>query len=419
MRLSMRSLIAAVVVVLAAGVASTAAAQTQVYDWADSNMPALVKNDSGLIFITKDKRPHRVYRWDADNEPKGAQTVYIVDLDKTGSFEIVGTGKPTFALQSNSDPMWALKKGCDQTILADFVADDKLDLLCNNGRTMKVYTYDGQFVWEVGLGRRIAHCRAGDYNGDLKADLDCKYRSGGKWARVESTGDVLQKEMDGPEIDEDAIDLDEASPTGDDLLAGKTHFDLDGDGAADERITAEGKALVIGSKARDKAIGRVELDGKAEAGLVKDLDGDGKKEIVAVTEKTIFILSHDGKKKKSYPASANKFDRVPFAKLNSVYANNFEDNAKAQKVVDGLQDKLSQCYAKQVRRNQFAGTGQLILQVNVSEKGKVSGVNKIHTDLADDSIVKCAKKVLKRGDFPKATGTGSINVNMKYTFLDE
>ncbi|QDG51863.1 VCBS repeat-containing protein [Persicimonas caeni] len=373
---------------LALGVSASASAESKVYNWPDSDMPVLVENDSGLIFITNEKRPHRVYTWKARNDGD-ADNLYLVDLDGDQSYEVVGAGKPTFVLKTNSDPMWQLEKGCDQTIVADFVADDKLDLLCQNSKAMKVYTYDGQFVWELSLGRRIDHCRAGDYNGDLKADLECKYRGMNKWARIDAAGEVLAKELAEPEIAEDAVDLSEASP-------------------------------VELSDAVKKAAKGAEIDGEVQAGLQKDLDGDGKTETVAVTDKSIFIISADGKTKEKFAASAKKYSRKPFAKLNSVYANNFADNQKAQEVVNGLQDKLSKCYASRVRRNRFTGTGQLILTVNVNEKGKVSAVNKLHSAINDKKVENCAKKVLKRGDFPKAEGgTGTINVNMKYTFRDE
>jgi hypothetical protein len=409
-----------VLVVSSLGLAATATAETSVYDWSDSTMPVLVENDSGLFFISKEKKPQRVYMWKATNEGEGFEHVYLVDLDGDGSREVVGAGKPTFVLNANSDPMWQLEKGCDQTIVADFIADDKLDVLCQNSREMKAYTNDGQFVWELSLGRRVESCRAGDFNGDLKTDLECKYRGMKRWARVDAAGEVLDSEVSEPRVSEGGVDLNLASSSSKDLLAGKEYIDLDGDGHADENLTADGDALVIGSKAKDTAIARVELGGKAQAGLVKDVDGDGKKDIIAVTDDSIFIISHDGKKKEKFAAAANKYKRKPFAKLNSVYANGFTDDDAAQKVVNGLQGKLSKCYASRVRRNKFTGTGQLILQVNVDDKGKIKGVNKVHSAINDKKVERCAQKVLKRGDFPKAkSGSGTVNVNMKYTFRDE
>jgi hypothetical protein len=420
MRSPRRYLLLASVAFICLAVSSSAAAETKVHDWPDSQMPVLVENESGLIFITNEKRPHRAYSWSRKNAGDGFASSYLVDVDNDGSPEIVGAGKPVFVLATNSDPMWAHEKGCHQTIVANFWGDDGLELLCNDGRGLKLYTYDGQSIWSLELGRRVDHCRAGDYTGNLKADLECKYRGRDEWARVDADGEIIAESISEAEISEGGVDLDLFSGTSD-LLDGETYIDLDKNGHADERLSADGEALVIGSKARDTAIARVELDGEAEAALVKDLDADGTNEIVAVTKKSIFIISPDGKEKTKYSANAKSYKRKPFAQLNSVYANNFADNDAAQKVVEGLQDKLSKCYASRVRRNRFVGTGQLILTVNAGEGGKVSGVDRVHSDVNDKTIENCAKKALKSGKYPDVEDeqTGTVNVNMKYTFRDE
>ena len=400
--------------------ASEVSAQTRIYDWPSDQYPVLMVKKGTLLFVDKDKKVSRAYSWRAENGGEVGRTVYVVDVNQEGGPEIVGSGTPTFVLNTDSNAIWAHKEGCEQLIVANFVADDKLDMMCNNGKELKVYTYDGQFVWSLSLGRRIEYCRAGDWNGDLMADLECKYRGRSTYARVESDGSVIQAEVDEHEIDKDQLEIGEVSPSPASLLEGKQHFDLDGDGHPDERINADGNAVVIGSKAKDKALARVELDGEAQTAVVKDVDGDGKKEIYVATSKTLYVIGPDGKKIGDYPTSARRYDRSPLAELKSVYANGFgENNEKAQKTVDELQDKLSRCYADRVRRNPFAGTGQMLLQVAVDEKGGVKKVNKVHTDITDKDILECAKSALERGDYPKAKGSGSINVNINYTFVDK
>ncbi len=389
MRSSTRICLFTCTLLISMGLAATALGQSKVYDWSDDTRPVLVVNDTGLIFLTSEKKPDRVYNWSNKNAGDDFDNVYLVNLDGKGGSEVVGAGKPTFVLHENGDPMWSLDKGCKQTIVADFVADDKLDVLCNGGREMKLYTNDGQFVWSVSLGRTIEHCRAGDYNGDLKADLECKYKGRNQWARIDAEGEVLEEELSEPEISEGGVELDLAAPS-------------------DEKDVLDGKE-------------GIELDGEVQAALTKDLDGDGSSEIVAVTDKTIYVISEDGKDVQKFPASAKKYKRKPFAKLNSVYASNFSDDAKAQKTVEDLQDKLSKCYAGRVKKNQFAGTGQIILKVSVDEKAKTTGVDRVHSEISDKAVENCAKKALKSGTYPAAKegATGTINVNMKYTFRDE
>ncbi|MFW5968605.1 MAG: hypothetical protein ACOCV2_13860, partial [Persicimonas sp.] len=81
--------------------ASTAAAESTVYDWPDENRPVLIENDSGLIFISNEKEPDRVYEWDIENKAEDFDPVYMVDLGEEDGYEIVGSGNPMFVLQTN------------------------------------------------------------------------------------------------------------------------------------------------------------------------------------------------------------------------------------------------------------------------------------------------------------------------------
>jgi hypothetical protein len=401
--------------------ASPASAQTDIYDWPSSEYPVVVSNNGNLIFIDKEGKPTRAYDWKAQKRGERDKAVYFVNMDKDGGPEIVGSGTPTFVLNQDANAIWAHKEGCDQAIVSDFVADDKLDIMCNNGRELKVYTYDGQFVWSLGLNRRIESCRAGDWNGDLKSDLECSYRGSSQLARIDAEGKLIDGEADKQEIPDDANDLDEFAPAGKSVIEGKEHFDLDGDGNADERLTADGDAIVVGSKAKSKALARIELGGEAVGAVVKKM-GDAGTHAFVVTEDKIVVIGPDAKKKAEYSVDADRYKRSPLAELKSVYANNFGEgnNQKAQDAVTAVQDKLSACYGSRVRSNPFAGTGKMLLQVSVDDKGNVKNVNRVHADITDNSILNCAKKALQRADYPAAEGgNGSINVNINYTFVDE
>ncbi|MGM0555448.1 MAG: AgmX/PglI C-terminal domain-containing protein [Myxococcota bacterium] len=402
-------------------VGQSAFAQTDIYDWPSSEYPVVVSSNGNLIFIDNKGEPKRAYDWKAQKRGEREKAVYFVNMDKDGGPEIVGAGTPTFVLNQDANAIWSHKDGCDQAIVADFVADDKLDIMCNNGRELKVYTYDGQFVWSLGLNRRIEHCRAGDWNGDLKADLECSYRGSSELARIDAEGELIDGEASKQEIPDDANSLDEVSPAGKSMLDGKEHFDLDGDGNADERLTADGKAVVIGSKAKSKALARIELGGEAVGAVVKRM-GDAGTHAFVVTDDKIVVIGPDAKKKAEYSTDANRYKRSPLAELKSVYANDFGEgnNQKAQDAVTAVQDKLSACYGSRVRSNPFAGTGKMLLQVSVDDKGNVKSVNRVHADITDKSILNCAMNALERADYPNAEGgNGSINVNINYTFVDE
>ena len=417
-----QSLISALIV--AAGVlfvGQSAFAQTQIYDWPSETYPVLVTTNGDLIFIDNKGEATRAYDWKAQSRGEREKGLYLVNMDNDGGPEIVGSGTPTFVLNTDSNAIWAHKDGCDQAIVSDFVADDQLDSMYNNGSEMKVYTYDGQFVWSLGLNRRLDYCRAGDWNGDLKSDLECSYRGSSQLARVDAEGKLIDGEASEHEISEDANDLDEVAPSGKSMIEGKEFFDLDGDGNADEKLTADGNAIVVGSKAKSKAIARIDLGGEAQGAVVKKMGKAGTHAFV-ITEDKIVVIGPDAKKKAEYSTDADDYERSPLAELKSVYANNFGEgnNQKAQDAVTAVQDKLSECYGSRVRRNPFAGTGKMLLQVSVDDKGNVKSVNRVHADITDNDILSCAKRTLERADYPAAEGgNGSINVNINYTFVDK
>jgi len=398
--------------------AASAAAQT-VYDWPSAETPVVVHDGSGVLFLGKDKTVFRAYTW-RENKGDHAHPAWFLDIDRNGKPEVVGAGKPTFGLRANGDPWWFHSGGCDQVLVSDFALDNKMDILCLDGKTINIRTYDWQLVWKVSIGRRFDWCRAGDVNGDLKSDIECKWHHSKKYTRLDgSSGEVLAAETTDEEIPNPKYES--VDPVGKDSLAGKKEYDLDGDGTAEESVIADGSAIVVKSRSHKKALARIATKGKPVAIVVKDLDGDKKLDIVAVTPKQIVITDPLGKKTKKFSANAKSYHRKAVAKLQSVYANGFDKNDEAaQKAVHDVNDKLARCYSGEVRKNQFAGTGTVLMEVDVDEKGKVGKVHVHHSSLADDRVVKCASHVLKRAKFPKAGGNGgAINITMQYTFRDE
>ncbi len=404
----------------AAFVSFTSQASAQdVFAWPDKATPVLVHNSTGLFFVGKDKTVWRAYTW---NQAKGEKNdpLQLMDLDKDGQVEIIGAGKPTFVLKSNSDPIWFDKKGCDQVLTGDFAADDKGDVFCLQGKKLRMLTHDGQMVWEVSIGKSYNWCRAGDVNGDLKSDIECKIRGQKSYARFDgTTGDVLTPGSDDEQVsDPEAPSI---QPLGTDSLEGKTFYDLNGDGTAEESFLADGKAFAIRSRSAKKALGRVELKAEPKAIHAVDLDGDKKLDIVAVTSKEIVVTDAEGKETKSFSANGSSYKRKPVAQLDAVYANGFADDAAAKKAVEDNNDKLDKCYASAVRKNQFAGTGRTLMKVDVDDSGKVKSAQKLHSDLADSSVVKCAVDVAKKTKYGNAAegGTGTVNITITYTFRSE
>lgn len=345
---------------------STASAFGQtVYEWPSKEVPVMISNTSGVLFLGKDKTVYRVYSW---SQTKGAEKpgVIVTDIDGDGNPDVVGAGKPTFVLNHDADPVFTLKS-CDQVIVTDIAADNKKDLMCLNGNEIAIYTNDGQLIWKAKTTARYDYCKAADINGDLKADIECKIRGAKKFTRTNGpNGEQLAAATENSEIAETKMDL------------------------------FPGNALPADGFSMDR-----------------DLDGDSKPEKILIG-KDILIEG------KSFSLNAKKYKRVPVARLESVYASGFEADAAAQKVVEDLNDKLSKCYASQIKKNAFAGQGQVLIDLKVDKTGKATAAEITYSGIPDTSVSRCAQSALKSAKYPVPTDVeGKLNVRMFYTFRDQ
>ena len=403
------SALSAGAVLCAAASASAEGDDVKLYDWPDETAPVMIVSDGGVIFLHRDGAPYRAYDWRGSD----VESAHVTDIDRDGQPEVIGVGRPTFAVDSTADPMWSLKKGCKIGLVADIVADNKLDLMCSDGREIKVYTHDNQFVWALSIGRRFTSCEAGDTNGDLKADLECKI--GSRIARIDGEGKLITAEAEESMIPEASEPYEPFAAVGEEVLTSDPTFDLDGDGEAGESLLVEGDKLILRAEGKP-ALATIELGAKPQAALVKNLDGEGPAEVVVVAGGKIWVVDGEGRKD-SYSLQAKKYGREPLAQLQSVYANGFADDAAAKAKVEQLQDDLSSCYARQVKRSEFAGSGKLLLKLSVDGEGEVTGVERVHSEIADKSVVQCAMKKLEGVEPGAAEGdSASINITMTYTF---
>lgn len=352
------------VFVLATLSAGSAFGQT-VYEWPSTEVPVLIHNDSGVLFLGKDKTVYRVYTW-SQNKGDEKLGLIVTDLDGDGNPDVIGAGKPTFVVNHNADPVFTLKN-CDQVIVTDIAADSNKDLMCLSGNQLSIHTHDGQMIWTTKTPNRYEWCKAADINGDLKADIECKIKGSKKFARHDgSNGELLAASTEGSEVSETRMNLFPAMAP-------------------------------------------------AEGGLIleRDLDGDKKPEKILIGKD----ISIDGA---SFSLNAKKYKRVPVARLESVYATGFESDGDAQKVVEALNGKLSACYTSQVRKNAFAGQGQVLIDLKVDKKGKSSAADITYSGIPDKSVSKCAQGVLKSGKYPVPSAEeGTLNVRLFYTFRDQ
>lgn len=386
--------LALLVIAFLAASSAFAKSSDELYVTGDEKAPVLIHNSSGIIFLGSSLDVYRTYAWKQAKQNEFGYSLYVVDLDKDGKKEIIGVGHPTFALYADSDPMWADKAGCDQVLIGDFAADEKLDLACVLGTRVRILTYDHQMVWELNLGKRIKGCRAEDLNGDSKLDLECVSPGKKPYSRLDgNTGAVI------------AIDSDEGKISGE-----VTRLNSPVEAVAADAIPEELKAR--------------KPKGTPVALVQQDLNKDSYQDSVLLTDKQIVVENGaaDGAKTIAiHDANAKKYKRAPIAILQSVYVNGFEDNKATEQLARDLQPKLAKCYAKAVAKDAFSGSGRLIITTTVDDAGKVKDVQRIHSSLSGNQTSTCVTSLLKKSALGKSAegATGELNLTILYSFVSK
>ncbi|TXD34199.1 AgmX/PglI C-terminal domain-containing protein [Lujinxingia vulgaris] len=402
-------------------VPAISAAEVSVYDWPDGEAPVLVDAGEGVVLLGKDGAPMRAFDWRANSDERDPG-LRLVDMLGDGTPEIVGSGRPSFVLRANGEPVFEIEEGCEQLIVADITASRGLDVGCVSRNELRAFTGDGQFAWGVQPGRALEWCQVEDVTGNVKVDFECKLRGRDAFIRISDSGELLTAEPGEAGMSGEAPELNEARAASDAVLKGEERFDFDGDGKAEERlVVGEGSLKIVGAAGEEAALAEVDVRGAVEAALVKQLGEDAGVSVVAVTAERIYVIdkAEEEVRVRDFSADASKYRRVPFADLASVYANGFEDAAAAQEAVRAIGERIGQCYASRLRGNAYAGSGRQIVQLTVGQDGKVKEVMQMHSDVGDSQVERCARQALERGSYPGAQGeSGTINVNILFTFRD-
>ncbi len=406
-------------------VAATSAAwasDTAIYDWPDDEYPVVIENSSGVFMIHGEEgKPTRAFSWreNSGDHDKGRR---FVDMTGDGLPEIVGSGTPTFITDSKGLPRASFEDGCRQVWVANIVGRTDLDLVCVKRQGIEVYTGEGRPGPSVSLGRNIDFCRVGDITNDTTNDVECKYSGSNQFVRLEYNGDVfdvLNPSAEQARLEDVEETIDAWPAVQEAVWTGEQAFDLSGDGAAEETIHFSGGAVEIHSRVEKEALARIEVQGTPEAAIVKDLNGDGSMQIVAVTDQRIYVIGEAGEDVAHFSANASRYTRQPRAKYRSINVNGFEDNEAVRELVKGVKDDIGQCYGSRLRSAPFAGTGRHVVRVMVGEDGSVDQVQQRHSDVRDSTIESCANNALERINYPAPEASGLVNANIIFTFVDE
>lgn len=420
-----------VAVALAAGllVCSAVSAQpksavTELHAFDNDNGKMVVAiSGQGVTFVDgKEGKTFRAFKTNR-TAMKGATTDWVVirDVDSNGKVDIVGAGRPAFIVQSDGAPVYSMTKGCGQFHLADFAADSAHDIACRDGNTIRVLTYNGQKHWEYKVaGLKLGVCNFGDVNGDLKADIECEVLRKGTFVRISGDGTELGREYDSAQLEPAEDDNPGNAATMANLIKGKETFDLDGDGTAEEWVKQAGSTIVVSSKSNPKGLGKHEF-GTAHSVLVDDIDGDGKNEIVVGGEGKVMIIDHEGKLVATLVTDPGKLKRQTDVRIDQVNANALKDSSDeaVKGALEKNKGKFAACYAGNVKKNPFTRVGRGIFSLNVDKKGKVSKVERLHSDLQDKKVDGCLSKALKGTKFSEGTAPdASVTVTLEFGFLD-
>ncbi len=345
----------------------------------------------------------------------------VRDVDSNNELDIINTGQPPFLVTAGGNPIYSIPKGCDQFHVADFTADKSQDILCRKKSTFEVYSYDGQKLWQYKIqGLKLGLCNFGDANGDLKEDIECSSGKG-KFFRLSGNGEEIGRNYASASLDPPADDTPGYVTSVANYLKGNELFDLNGDGTKEEWVKLDGTALVVGTKASPKAIARHET-GVITSIVVDDLDGDGKLEIAAGSKDSVYLIDDKGKLTATIKANPSKLKRKPSVTVQSINANGLEDESDATNVaaIEKHSKKLSACYAGNVKKNPFTRVGRMIWNLNVDKAGKVSKVERLHSDLSDKKVEGCFSKVLKKITFSKGKSPdSSVTATFEFGFLDQ
>ena len=194
-----------------------------------------------------------------------------------------------------------------------------------------------------------------------------------------------------------------------DLLAGKTTFDLNGDGSGEETLVVEGAKVTLSSSGKGKPVAEFDMPGgSVTAAAVGDIDGDGMLEVFLAGPGTVRILDASGVVKADVKVDPASMKRTPEAKLNGANAMGLTIPHKSDNIEEADADALRNllegkgfgavrtCYERRLSSYPLTYRGKVILKLKVDKKGKVSGQETLYSDVTDDVLLRCIAKASKQ-----------------------
>lgn len=375
----------------------------------------LAASDRGVVFIGADHQLYRAYHHEQRARDGVTQPfLWVEDIDSDQSVEIVAAGHPSFAIETNGDPLWGILDGCDQTFVGDFFEDDRAEIFCRRDNSVKVWNFRGQEVLEWrGRGYNLGDCYVADTDGDRELEATC--------VLGEDRHMSFDLDFDEPEV------VDYAARSA--FQSGLNLRRVSALASGDSVIRANGREINLGFNAgtltlseAGAAYATLTLDTSAiYSAQTADLGRDGSKEIYIGGDDKVFVVSTDGTLLGTVNANPTATTRTPVVELRTVTAVGLEDSSRetTRALYDAQQSAFDGCYAASFGSNQFTRVGTMLFELSIDEDGDVSRVNMRHSDLGSSSLESCIEGILEDMTFSAGTeDSANSSVQLSFSFTD-
>jgi hypothetical protein len=369
----------------------------------------------GVVLIGPGATLFRGFASDRSRLPSDQPHLWMMDIDQDGAVEIVGAGNPSFVIETNGDPQWGVE-GCLQFFVGDFIDDRSIEVLCRQQRGIRIWSYDGQeyYQWEGGRGFNVTGCFADDFNSNGRQELVCGLSNG---RHLHFDFDFAEpEEKDGPPPEAPNVGVDRSSAMG--AVSG-TPLRLAGGSSVS--VAFAGGAIVL-SDGSGAQIATVPVSAPSiHSAIAADLDNDGTSELYVGGVDEVYVLSPTGTLLGTVPANPTRFRRDARVTVRSATANGLVDSERdtIRAVVDGGLDALATCYSGRMGRDTFTRVGQMVYELTVDGRGRVTQSAKRHSGLRNSDLERCVEQAFGRLSFPNASsGTGTVGITLDFDFVD-
>ena len=370
-------------------------------------------SEHGVVFIGAN---HQVYRSFQSTARAGQPRLWIMDVDNDRQRELVGSGRPSFLIDHNADPLWGIAEGCEQFWVGQFTADPRRELFCRRGASIELYAVDGTRLYQwTGRGFRVGTCFIDDFNGNQRLNVACNIQNNRHlfFDFAQGEPDELAGEAPDTTARSGAIDVEvhAAVLSGErELRVGRQRVTIEREGASLTWSTGEGSPVSV-TLPTDRIYA---IAGAALGSNAPHLYIGGSQDVYVVNMETGELVA-------TVPADPRRMVRQPELRFRSAMANRLED-ASRETIMGVLQDNIAPlraCYGERMGQDAYTRVGEAVLVLTINQQGRVTETRRQHSTIRNDHVEGCLDRAFRNIRFPAATeSTGNVTVVMEFDFVD-